>query len=56
MTAGWPTRASAVWKQYTERYRDLTAEDKSIVAVVFGREFARAYAEVGGEGGDSTPR
>src|SRR5690606_1551111 len=56
VTAGWPTRASAVWKQYTERYRDLTAEDKSIVAVVFGREFARAYAEVGGEGGDSTPR
>lgn len=56
VTAGWPTRASAVWKQYTERFRDLTVEDKSIVAVVFGREFARAYAEVGGEGGDGSPR
>lgn len=56
VTAGWPTRASAVWKQYTERYREVSAEDKDIVAVVFGREFARAYAEVGGEGGDGSHR
>lgn len=52
VTAGWPTRASAVWKQYTERYREVSAEDKEIVRIVFGPEFARAYAEVGGEGGD----
>jgi len=56
VTAGWPTRASAVWKQYTERYRELSLEDKAVVAVVFGREFARAYAEVGGESGEGSHR
>lgn len=50
VTAGWPTRAAAVWKQYAEKHRELTSEDRNIMAAVFGPEFARAYAEVGGEG------
>lgn len=48
--AGWPTRAAATWKRYVERYQALSGEDKKITEIVFGPEFARAYAEVGGEG------
>ena len=50
VTASWPTRAAATWKHYVERYRQLTEDDKRITHAVFGPEFARAYAEVGGEG------
>jgi type VI secretion system protein len=50
VTSGWPTRAAAVWKRYTERHQQIAGEDKNITSVVFGPEFARAYAEVGGEG------
>lgn len=49
VSSGWPTRAAATWKQYVERHREAS-EDKTITATVFGPEFARAYAEVGGEG------
>ena len=50
VTSGWPTRAAATWKRYVERHHEIASEDKNITAVVFGPEFARAYAEVGGEG------
>jgi type VI secretion system FHA domain protein len=54
VTASWPTRAAATWKLYAERYRHLTEDDRKITEAVFGPEFARAYAEVGGEGGSGT--
>jgi type VI secretion system protein len=50
VTSGWPTRAAATWKRYIERHKEIAGEDKNITSVVFGPEFARAYAEVGGEG------
>jgi type VI secretion system protein len=50
VSSGWPTRAAATWKLYMERYRTIAGEDKNITSIVFGPEFARAYAEVGGEG------
>jgi type VI secretion system protein len=50
VTSGWPTRAAATWKRYIERHQEIAGEDKNITSVVFGPEFARAYAEVGGEG------
>lgn len=50
VTASWPTRAAATWKLYMQRYRQLTEDDKRITEAIFGPEFARAYAEVGGEG------
>ncbi len=53
VTSGWPTRAAAVWKQYVEKHEQLAREDKALTSVVFGPEFARAYAEVGGEGTSS---
>ncbi len=53
VTSGWPTRAAAVWKRYVEKHEQLTREEKALTSVVFGPEFARAYAEVGGEGTSS---
>ena len=53
VTAGWATRAAAVWKRYAEKHQQLTGEDQALTSVVFGPEFARAYAEVGGEGSSS---
>ncbi len=50
VSSGWPTRAAATWKRYVERHQEIAGEDKNITAIVFGPEFARAYAEVGGEG------
>lgn len=50
VTSGWPTRAAATWKQYSEQYKELVEADRNITAIIFGAEFARAYAEVGGEG------
>ncbi len=50
VNAGWATRAAAVWKKYVERHEQLARDDKALTSVVFGSEFARAYAEVGGEG------
>lgn len=47
VTAGWPTRAAAVWKQYSEKHREFLSENKSLMAVVFGPEFVRAYADIG---------
>lgn len=44
-------KASAAWKAYAERYAELCEEDKKLAQTIFGPEFARAYAEVGGEGG-----
>ncbi|MBV1856988.1 MAG: hypothetical protein KUG77_01160, partial [Nannocystaceae bacterium] len=53
VSAGWATRGAAVWKRYVEKHQQLTGEDQALTSVVFGPEFARAYAEVGGEGSSS---
>ena len=53
VNAGWASRTAAVWKQYVEKHEQLTRDDKKLTQVVFGAEFARAYAEVGGEGTSS---
>jgi predicted component of type VI protein secretion system len=46
--AGWGDKSPKKWQTYLARYREL-AEDKALVELLFGAEFARAYAEVGGE-------
>jgi type VI secretion system protein len=48
VSSPWPTRAAALWKRYRELHRQLLDDDKRISEVVFGPEFARAYAQVGG--------
>ena len=40
------SKSAAAWKKYTERYTE-EIEERGISALVFGEEFARAYAEVG---------
>jgi predicted component of type VI protein secretion system len=50
VTAPWPTRGAALWKQYAQRHRELLESDRLLTEAIFGPEFARAYAEVGGDG------
>jgi len=45
---GWGDKSRTKWQTYLARYREL-ADDKALVEPLFGPEFARAYAEVGGE-------
>lgn len=42
-------KAGSAWKKYAERYAEMI-EERGIAALVFGPEFSRAYAEVGGNG------
>ena len=50
VSAAWPTRAAALWKHFVQRHRQLVEDDRHLTEAIFGPEFARAYAEVGGEG------
>ena len=43
-------KSAAAWRSYVQRYEALTESDRNITEHVFGPDFARAYAEVGGEG------
>ena len=56
VTAAWPTRGAALWKQYMQRHRELMESDRLLTEALFGPEFARAYAEVGGEGAGRSGR
>jgi type VI secretion system protein len=44
-----PLRAGARWRQFVELHRQLVDEESELTAVVFGREFARAYAVILGD-------
>lgn len=37
------------WNGFVKRHRELSTEDRQWMEVVFGPEFSRAYAQVGGE-------
>lgn len=50
VASAWGSRGAAAWKAFVQRYQELTEADRNITEHVFGPEFARAYAEVGGEG------
>lgn len=43
------TRFRDCWKTFVTRWERLANQDKPLLAVLFGPEFARVYAEVGGE-------
>ncbi len=49
-SSAWGSRGASAWKAFMLRYRELTEADRNITEHVFGPDFARAYAEVGGEG------
>ncbi|MEX1368189.1 MAG: type VI secretion system-associated FHA domain protein [Nannocystaceae bacterium] len=50
VSSAWGSRAASAWKAFVQRYQELTEADRNITEHVFGPDFARAYAEVGGEG------
>lgn len=39
----------AAWQAFVQRHRDIAGDDRALLQILFGPEFARAYAEVGGE-------
>ncbi len=45
----WPLRAQTMWKAYEERFHEIADEDSAVSEVLFGREFARAYAAMAGQ-------
>ena len=51
--SGWGNRVQQKWARFVARHKELTAEERMLTEILFGPEFARAYAEVGGE---QTPR
>lgn len=54
LASGWGRKSSAKWDRFIELYRSIVAEDRVLTEMLFGPEFARAYAEVGGEQVDMT--
>jgi type VI secretion system protein ImpI len=48
-------RAAELWKAYEERYHEITDEDAAVSDLLFGAEFARAYAAMSGETGTGKP-
>lgn len=44
-----PFRFKALWKLYEQRHGDLSAEDRHVFALLFGRRFAEAYSRFQGE-------
>jgi type VI secretion system protein len=51
----WPLRAAALWKAFEDRFHELADEESALTEVLFGKEFARAYAAiVGGGSGDGS--
>jgi type VI secretion system protein len=45
----WPMRAAALWKAFEARFHELADEEDAVSEVLFGREFARAYASMAGQ-------
>lgn len=52
----WPFRSLARWRKYAAQHQVLEEEEMALTRIVFGREFARAYATIaGGSGGTAPP-
>ncbi|MBL4683465.1 MAG: hypothetical protein JKY37_02655 [Nannocystaceae bacterium] len=48
LQSAWPSKSAAAWKAYEKLWQELATSDRQITELVFGPEFARAYAEAGG--------
>jgi len=46
---GWGNQTSKKWEQFVALYRSVMVDDRVMTEMLFGPEFAKAYAEVGGE-------
>ncbi|OFX21917.1 MAG: hypothetical protein A2V77_20620 [Anaeromyxobacter sp. RBG_16_69_14] len=47
--SAWRSRAPALWKAYEERFHEIADEDRAVSAILFGKEFARAYSAMVGQ-------
>ncbi len=45
----WPMRAAALWKAFEATFHEIADEDDAISALLFGKEFARAYGAIAGD-------
>jgi predicted component of type VI protein secretion system len=52
----WPVRALALWGPYVARHQELLQEEREVQSIVFGSEFAFAYAQIVGGNVKSPPR
>ncbi len=50
-----PVRAMALWRPYVNRHQELLQDEKAVQSVVFGSEFAFAYAQIVGGNVKSPP-
>ena len=46
---GWGNQAGKKWERFVALYRSIIADDRVMTEMLFGPEFAQAYAQVGGE-------
>lgn len=46
----WPMRAAALWRAFEGRFHEFADEESALTEVLFGKEFARAYAAIVGQG------
>ncbi|MCR9166372.1 MAG: type VI secretion system-associated FHA domain protein [Nannocystaceae bacterium] len=46
---GWGNQASKKWERFVALYRSVVGDDRVMTEMLFGPEFAQAYAQVGGE-------
>ena len=45
----WRSHARALWRAYEERFHEIADEDRAVSAILFGKEFARAYSAMVGQ-------
>lgn len=46
---GWGNQAGKKWERFVALYRSIIGDDRLMTEMLFGPEFAQAYAQVGGE-------
>ena len=46
----WPMRSAVLWKTFETAFHEIADEDDALSAILFGKEFARAYAAIAGDG------
>jgi predicted component of type VI protein secretion system len=52
----WPMRAERLWRAFEARFHAIADEESGVTDVLFGKEFARAYADIAGRrGADAGP-
>ena len=51
----WPIKVANQWKAFEERFQELREDENELSGVLFGREFAMAYADIAGQRAEKSP-